>query len=105
MWGLPAPLRHTGKHPQRHFHEQWPPGRVGHLAEGDALVPEQAVDQRVARFGAAGAHAGAGHGLDLVDVPIAAADQVAHLAGRHPLAPAHDGVIGDALDVVIHRLG
>ena len=46
-------------------------GRLGWSTmsfSGDALFPEQAVDEGRAGLGPAGAHAGPGDGLDLVDV-------------------------------------
>src|SRR5690242_7198623 len=83
--GIPAApvFLDTGESAERYLHKERTAHALDDLAIGDALITEQALDQRPAGTAAAGAHPGAGHRLDLIRVPVAFTDQGADLARRH----------------------
>src|SRR5512139_1246886 len=87
-----------------HLQEERPLRLVHDLRLGHALLAEEPVDEGRAGLGPARPHAGAGHGLDLVDVADAVADELADLSGGYPLAPADDGVVNRPLHKLAERV-
>src|SRR5512135_390418 len=96
---------HPGEDPERDLDEKGPLGLVDDLGVGHAFLAEEAVDERSAGLVPARAHARAGQGLDLADVPHALADKPADLARRHALAAANDGVLGGPGHILGQRVG
>src|SRR5450759_5947684 len=95
---------HPGKPPQWRLHEQLPLDAVDYLGVLYALVTKQSPDERGTGLRATGAHPGPRYRLDLVDIPVASADQLADLGSRHPLAAADDRIVADPLHVLFQGL-
>ena len=76
----PSPSSHPANVPSGTSMNSGRMGLVHDLLFRNALLAEEAMDERRAGLGAARAHAGPRHGLDFVDVAVALADQGADLA-------------------------